>query len=454
MNIPKLEAYPMKRKLGFTLMIAFYQVIASSLLLSQEPQVKTGTGQGVPRSRLAVADFQLRGTDPQAGASTKLFNDVLWKDLDFSGVFELIPKSFYPISLPGQPQDVVFEQWSGTDVKAQYLAYGNSTIEGGQFVAECRLVDLSTKEPITGLRYRVTTDEAGVRSAAHKFADEIVLKIGGGVPGVAQTKIGFVSDRTGHKEILTMDYDGFGQQAVTNYRSICLTPRWSKDNTKIAFTSYRRGNPDLYIQSLTDNRLMSFPSYGGLTTTPAWAPDGERIAFTSSQTQDPEIYVSDIRGRNLKRLTNSRGVDISPVWNPKTGRELAFVSDRSGSPQIYVMDDEGANVRRLVTEGGEAVGPSWSPDGSLIAFSWRKALTGNFDIFLIDVVKGSYIQLTRDGRDNEHPVWSPDNRHIAFESNRNGSKQIFIMLANGTRQQAVTSAGRNTAPSWSNFFEK
>jgi Tol biopolymer transport system component len=44
-----------------------------------------------------------------------------------------------------------------------------------------------------------------------------------------------------------------------------------------------------------------------------------------------------------------------------------------------------------VTEGGEAVGPSWSPDGALIAFSWRKALTGNFDIFIMDVVKGEYL---------------------------------------------------------------
>jgi TolB protein len=201
--------------------------------------------------------------------------------------------------------------------------------------------------------------------------------------------------------------------------------------------------------------LLSFPTFGGLTTTPAWAPDGERIAFTSSQTQDPEIYVSDIRGRNLKRLTNSRGVDISPTWNPKTGRELAFVSDRSGSPQIFVMDDEGANVRRLTTEGGEAVGPSWSPDGALIAFSWRKALTGNFDIFIMDVVKGEYLQLTRSSGNNEHPVWSPDSRHLAFESNRTGVKQIYIMVADGTRPpKAVTSSGRNTSPSWSHFPEK
>ena len=177
-------------------------------------------------------------------------------------------------------------------------------------------------------------DEPGVRTAAHKFADEIVLKIGGGIPGVGQTSICFASDRTGNKEIWVMDYDGYGQRAVTNHRSISLTPRWSRDNSKIAYTSYRRGNPDLTIQSLIDNRLLSFPSFGGLTTTPAWAPDGERIAFTSSQTQDPEIYVSDIRGRNLKRLTNSRGVDISPTWNPKTGRRSCVCL----GPQWFAAD--------------------------------------------------------------------------------------------------------------------
>jgi TolB protein len=111
-------------------------------------------------------------------------------------------------------------------------------------------------------------------------------------------------------------------------------------------------------------------------------------------------------------------------------------------------------VRRLTTEGGEAVSPSWSPDGDKLAFAWRKALTGNFDVFLIDIATGKYIQLTRDSGNNEQPVWSPDSRHIAFESTRNGGRQVFIMLANGTRQKAVTSVGRNSAPSWANFTQK
>lgn len=434
------------------LLLAVAALACNSRGFAQQAQVKTGTQTGV-RARVAVADFQLRGTDPQLAPMTQIFNTVLWNDLDMAGVFELVPKSFYPMKLPAQPQEVVYELWSANEVKAQDLAYGNASVERGQFVVECRLVDISTHEAITGVRYRVGLDEPGVRSAAHKFADEIVLKIGGG-PGVAQTSICFVSDRTGHKEIWVMDYDGFGQRAVTHHRSISLTPRWSRDNSRIAYTSYRRGNPDLHIQSLVDNRLLSFPSFGGLTTTPAWAPDGERIAFTSSRTQDPEIYLSDTRGRNLKRLTTSRGVDISPTWNAKTGRDLAFVSDRSGSPQIFVMDDEGANVRRLVTEGGEAVGPAWSPDGALVAFSWRKALTGNFDIFVMSAATGEYLQLTRDSGNNEHPIWSPDSRHLAFESNRTGSKQIYIMLASGDRQRAITTTGRNTAPNWSYFPEK
>lgn len=443
----------MKAKLTllFPLVTLLLVILSWKALFSQEPQVRTGTSEGAI-SRLAVADFQMRGNDDQTVQFTKLFNEVLWSDLDLAGVFELVPKSFYPIKLPSQPSEVVFEQWSANEVRATNLAYGASYIESGQFVTECRLLDVGTKEAIVGLRYRVDMDERGVRSAAHKFADEIVVKIGGGIPGVAQTQIAFVSDRTGNKEIWVMDYDGYGQHAVTNHRSISLTPRWSSDNSKLAYTSYRRGNPALYIQSLADNRLLSFPSFGSLTTTPAWAPDGERIAFTSSQTQDPEIYLSDLRGRNLKRLTSSRGVDISPVWNPKTGRELAFVSDRSGSAQIYTMDDEGANVRRIVSEGGEAVGPSWSPNGDMLAFSWRKALDGNFDVYLADVAKGGYIQLTREGGRNEHPVWSPDGRHIAFESDRTGRKQIYIMLANGIKQRAITSTGRNTAPAWSNFM--
>ncbi len=331
---------------------------------SQEPQVRIRLVGGGQAARLAIADFATAGSDPKLRDLSKLFNNVLWNDMLLAGIFDLVPKSFYPMQLPSQPSEVAFEAWTNPELRVQDLAYGNNSIQGAQFVAECRLVDIGTKEQIIGLRYRGEPDEPGIRSMAHKFADEIVLRIGGG-RGIAQTKVVFVSDRTGTKEIWFMDYDGYGQRALTTNKSINLTPRWASDNSKIAYTSYRRGGrPDLFIQSILDNRILSFPSYPGTTTTPAWAPDGERIAFASSQTSDMEIYVSDLRGRNLKRLTTSRGVDISPVWNPKSGHEIAFVSDRSGSAQIYTMDDEGANVRRIITEGGKPRNLPGAPMGA------------------------------------------------------------------------------------------
>jgi TolB protein len=419
--------------------------------LAQEPQVRIRLVGGGQAARLAVADFVTVGNDPKLTEFSKLFNNVLWNDMLLEGIFDLVPKSFYPLQLPSQPAEVAFEAWGNPELRVQDLAYGNTSLQGAQFVAECRLVDVGTKEQIKGLRYRGELDEPGIRSIAHKFADEIVLQIGGG-RGIAQTKMVFVSDRSGIKEIWSMDYDGYGQRALTANKSINLTPRWAADNSKIAYTSYRRGGrPDLFIQSILDNRILSFPSYPGTTTTPSWAPDGERIAFASSQTGDMEIYISDLRGRNLKRLTTSRGVDISPVWNPKSGREIAFVSDRSGSAQIYIMDDEGANARRVITEGGEAAEPSWSPDGGWIAFQWRKSLTGYFDVYVLEIATGKTFQLTKDGNRNEHPVWAPDGRHIAFVSDRNRSRQIFLMLADGTNQRQITTAGRNTSPAWSNF---
>ena len=46
------------------------------------------------------------------------------------------------------------------------------------------------------------------RTIAHKFADEIIFRLGGGIQGIAESKIYFVSSRSGHKEIWMMDYDG------------------------------------------------------------------------------------------------------------------------------------------------------------------------------------------------------------------------------------------------------
>jgi TolB protein len=412
----------------------------------------TGINLGAARIRLAVSEIPPRSVDQLLVSLTQEFNQVLANDLDNAGIFDLVSKSYLPLKLPLEPEEVVFKNWTDPPASAQMLVFGKSEVINANLVITARLFDLKNpgNPSVIAKRYVATMNEVATRETAHRFANEIIQALGGGVPGINLTRISFVSDRTGHAEIWVMDYDGFNQHPITSDGSICLTPRWSADNTKLAFTSYLRGNPDISIFSLETYRRIPFPQYSGLNTTPAWSPDNKKIAFCSSMSGDPEIYVSDPNGFNLQRLTFSPGVDISPVWNPKTGNEIAFVSDRSGVPQIYIMSADGTNLRRLITGGGDASSPSWSPNGLFMAFSWRLTDTGTYDIYVVEIATGRIIQLTHDARRNEHPYWSPDGRHLAFESNRSGTKQVWMMLADGTNPKQLTEQGRNWGPAWSN----
>lgn len=412
--------------------------------------LEIGINRGAPVIKLAVTQFPAMSADPKLAGLTQEFNEVLHNDLENAGIFQMVPRSSFPVKTPVEPTDVDFKAWG--EAGAQMLVFGKTESLSGNLVMTGRLYDVQNpaNPNVLAKRYVATLNDISTREAAHRFANEIIQTLGGGIPGINLTRIAFVSNRTGHPEIWVMDYDGFNQHPITSYGSYSTTPRWSPDNTRLAFTTYVLGNPDIFIFSLETNRRIPFPRYKGLNTTPAWSPDGKKIAFCSSMSGDPEIYVSNVDGSNLQRLTFSPGVDISPVWNPKTGNEIAFVSDRSGAPQIYIMSADGTNVRRLVSGGGDASAPSWSPNGQLMAFHWRLSDTGTYDVYVIEIASGRTIQLTHDVGRNEHPTWSPDGRHLVFESTRTGKQQIWTMLADGENPKQLTKAGENWNANWSN----
>src|SRR5487761_88497 len=419
---------------------------------AQQNWIETGINRGNPKIRMAVPDFPAQSGDSSLGGLTTEFNQVLWNDLENAGIFQMVSKSFYPAHSPSDPGGVVYDQWTNPPVSTQFLAFGNSADINGNLVVTAYLYDVKNpaNPAILAKRFIATLNEVSTRETAHRFANEIIQTLGGGIPGMNLSQITFVSNRTGHDEIWVMDYDGFNQHPITSYGSLCLTPRWSPDDNKLTFTNYASGNPEISVYSFLTHHLLPFPHYRGLNATPSWSPDGKKIAFCSSMSGDPEVYLSDANGANLQRVTFTPGVNISPVWNPKTGNEIAFVSDRSGTPQIYIMNSDGTNLRRLITAGGDAVDPTWSPNGLYIAFSWAVTETGTYDVYLIEIATGRIIQLTHDAGRNEHPWWAPDGRHLVFESNRTRSRQIWEMLADGTAQKQITPTGNNWDSSWSN----
>jgi TolB protein len=421
---------------------------------SAQDWIRTGTGLGVEKIRLAVPDFKPSTTDPKEADLLKVFDDTLWNDLDNAGIFDMVSKSFYPLGPVGGPADVKFEAWSAPPPNAAMLAFGNLKASGNSLTVQGWLYDVKnvTSPQVLGKQYQDAATSDAARATAHKFADEIIFRLGGGIPGVAESKIYFVSSRGGRKEIWAMDYDGANQHAVTHMGSISLSPRVSPDGARIAFSSLTKTGWDILMYSLELGRLVAFPKFGGTNLSPAWSPDGTKLAFSSSRSGDPEIYVVDQSGANLKRLSSVKGPDVSPAWNRKTGAQIAWVSGRTGLPQIYTMESDGTNIQRL-TEEGYAVSPAWSPSGQFLVFSWIRhygpGAPGAQDIYLMDIASKQWVQLTHDGGRNDFPYWSPDSRHIIFQSSRAGGEQIWTMLADGTNQKQLTTAGSNTQPNWS-----
>src|SRR6202000_3023912 len=86
-------------------------------------------------------------------------------------------------------------------------------------------------------QYNEAASQDMARTVAHRFADEIIARLGGGINGIAETKIYFISSRTGSKEVWVMDYDGANQHAITHLGSISISPRVSPDNSRLAFAS-------------------------------------------------------------------------------------------------------------------------------------------------------------------------------------------------------------------------
>jgi TolB protein len=427
----------------------------SALPASAQDWFKTGTGLGVSKARVAVADF---GGTPGVGEGLAgAFSDIVRADLDYSGILDLVSKSFNPLQAPKTPAELQVKAWSDAPASAQMLAFGNLSAADNDLQIQAWFNDVrdASLPPIIGKVYRGQVSDPQVRIFAHQFADEIINKLSGGLPGIASTQIAFVSNRSGNKEIWAMDYDGANQHPVTQLRTISLTPRWSPDATRIAFTCYAKPGSSalltaqICVYSLLANRLITWPRFQGTNSSPAWSPDGSRIMFMSSMLGSPELFIIESTGGRPKRLTFSNGASTSPAWNPKTGEQVAFVSDRGGLPQIYVMNADGSSPAKIdLPDKGYVVDPAWSPNGQLLTFSWRRP-NGNFDIYAMEIATHQLVELTRDVGRNERPGWAPDGRHLIFESTRSGTRQIWSMLADGTGARQLTTEGQNESPNWS-----
>lgn len=399
----------------------------SGLRREEQIQVQKRAVQTIP---ILLEDFA-----PGPGATpddAKAVFRVLSDDLEFSGYFTIVR---IPRMAPGDTMNA----------RAQALVRGTVELAGGQIVLHGVLESLPGRSRIFSRDYGTRPD--WYREAAHRYADDIVLFLTG-EPGIARTKIAFVSNKSGNKEIYVVDYDGQGLRQVTKNKSINLSPAWSPDGRQLAYVSFKKGDSDVFVIDLVTGGDRLVAGGHGVQGAPSFSPDGASILYSHTEGRESEIFLVPAAGGKPRRVTRQGGINTSPSWSPD-GRRLVFTSDRSGNPQLYVTDVDGGVPRRLTFLGSWNDLASWSPQGDRVAYASRQE--GGFRVGLVDPSGlGEEKLLTVGPGSDEHPSWAPNGRHLVYSSTRGGGSGLYVLHADSGRSRVLVEGGGSYAgATWS-----
>jgi len=285
-------------------------------------------------------------------------------------------------------------------------------------------VDIVRSPSGTAVTSEVVTGSSP-RNALLRAADVAVAKTNGlGLRGFFASKLAFINERTGKKEIYTGDLM-FGEvKQITRDNSITLSPRWSPDGTRLIYTSYyKSGFPDIFTIDLRSFQRTTFVSFKGTNSGARFSPNGSQVAMVLSGEGTPEIYVSNAQGRGVARKTRSDAVKSSPCFSPD-GTRLVFAGEPG--PQLYTMPVNGGAPTRLTSGiSSYCAEPDWSrANPNRIAFTIR--VGRNFQIDY-DFSKRASEQVSKAPFDGVEPNWLPDGRHLVYTARTSTTSRVCIL---------------------------
>lgn len=450
-------------------LISLFFILFSQVSFAQYAYIKIGDAQA-KKSNLAFPLMnQLNAT--KTGNHVKLaaqVHNTAVKDLELSTYFNILSPSAFledtsTTSIKSQVIDASgfkFDTWK--TIGAEFLVRSSFALIGDDISVEMYLYHVNEAKAIVGKKYFAKSNSAS--RIGHTLAND-VLEALTGRRGVFLSKIVTTSDSTGHKEVVTMNWDGSEQEMITRDRNVAISPNWSPNGKKLLYSVYTRRvkshqmNLTLFEHDLITNKRMIISNSNGLNSGGSYSPDGKHIYFTMSKGGSPDLYKINIAGDVVTRLTKGPAGAMNVEAAVSTdGSKIAFSSDRGGNPAIYIMNADGSNVKRLTFQGKYNSTPTWSPDGKKIAFASQ--IDNYFDIFVMNSDGTNLRRITTatkaNGKraSNEDPSFSPDGRFIVFTSNRTGSYQIFVTNIDGTEERRVTRDSYNYyKPKWSNNLE-
>lgn len=368
---------------------------------------------------------------------------VIQADLGRSGYFNVLPTADLPPSFAIDQTD--YAAWRARATQAVVL--GRVDKVGGDYRVEFRVFDAAKGVSVAG--QAITFPPARSRQVAHRIAD-IVQEALTGVPGVAATRIAYVTKSGKVYKLTVADSDGFDPRVVLSSTEPIISPAWSPDGNRLAYVSFEQKKPVVYVQNVFTGQRKAVAAFKGSNSAPAWSPDGRSLAVVLSRDGGSQIFSVSAEGGEARRVARSAGIDTEPDYSPD-GRWIYFTSDRGGSPQIYRVPAEGGAVSRVTFKGSYNVSPHISPDGKDMAYVTNAG--GGFRVAVQDLASGQS-QIVTETRQDESPSFAPNGKMILYAAELGGRGVLFATAADGRGKYRLSvPEGDVREPAWGPYYK-
>jgi Tol biopolymer transport system component len=175
---------------------------------------------------------------------------------------------------------------------------------------------------------------------------------------------------------------------------------------KIVFTCFIDQIDQICIMNADGTGRRQLTDFDATAFYASLSPDGQTVYFSSRQSGAFEIYSMDINGNGLERLTNGLGTLYAPELSPD-GQRIVFTNHGNG---LWVMDANGGNPHAITFR--DDIDPTWSPDGSMIAFASTRS--GTRQLYVMNANGKNVRQVTDLNNMGGRSTWSPDGTKLAF----------------------------------------
>lgn len=382
-----------------------------------------------------VAVPELFCGDEVENGPCKRFTSVLRRDLNLSGVFQLIDPDAYLAEsvLDGSP--IPYDSWF--NVGARYLIQGKVEKKQKKYQISLQLYDVVGRQKVVLKSSDSWKGKDGLMQI-HQQVNAFIKELTGRDGILGSTIVFTQKSRKGGRALLTVRFGDPSPKVRMAGGGIFMFPSFGPGG-QLLYTKIDENGPSLYL----DGKKLTAPNLQ--IRSARFAPNGKVIAASIDTGEgQSDIWLLEPNGKQIKNLTKSSEDEVSPRWT-RNGKHIVYVSNRVGSPQLYIMKPDGSGKRRVTMVGRYNTAPDTGPNG--------KVVYAGLDEFVSDIftttIGGSQERITQEQGSNRDPAWSPDGRYVVFVSTRGGMTRLFVGTEDGRWQHPLFSrSGAYSAPSW------